>query len=188
MELGLISRGGIIWLEHRQTRAATYWLRQVLRFSGGPPVGSPPAAPCRVPSPARPVDGGCPKGEESFRSSSTVKRSSSSGAVPEVSRMSRSTRCVLPELEAEASLHGQKPGNRAAGVSTGAAPEAVESLATRHLWIDRTSIRASCCSSCGSRLRRKVRRSAWLVVSGKVMRSASGTELQETDSSGKWCP
>ena len=76
--LGLISRGGIIWLEHRQT------------------IG-PPAAPLHVPSPTRLVDGGRSQRvkKASFGSSSTVKPSLSSGAVPEVGRMSRSTRCVL---------------------------------------------------------------------------------------------
>ena len=45
---------------------------------------------------------------------------------------------IALEVEAEASLHGQKPGDRAAGVSTAVAPEAMKSLATRDLRIDRT--------------------------------------------------
>ena len=81
--------------------------------------------------------------------------------------MSRSTRCVC--------LHRQKPGNGAAGVSTRVAPETVGSLTSRDLRVDGNPVRGEL----------KVRRSAWLEVSGKVIRSASGTPgdwLERTNS------
>ena len=49
---------------------------------------------------------------------------------------------IAPKAEVKASLYGQKPGDRAAGVSTGVPPEGMESLATRNLRIDRIPIRS----------------------------------------------
>ena len=82
------------------------------------------------------------------------------------------------------SLHRFASCTGAAGVSTGIAPEAVESLTSRDLGIDSSPIRARTCpSSCGSRRCRNVRRRAWNVASGKVIRNASGTGPQKTGSS-----
>ena len=48
---------------------------------------------------------------------------------------------IAPKAKAEASLYRQKPGNWAAGVSTGVAPETMGSLTSRDLRVDGTPIR-----------------------------------------------
>ena len=60
-------------------------------------MGSLPTELSRAPTPAKPSDGGRSQRAKkaSFGSNSTVKPSCTSGSVPEVGKMSRSTRCVL---------------------------------------------------------------------------------------------
>ena len=48
---------------------------------------------------------------------------------------------IAPKAKAKASLHWQKPGNGAAGVSTGVTPEAVVTLTFRDFWVYGAPIR-----------------------------------------------
>ena len=75
--------------------------------------------------------GSIPEGEEGKlreqfdREAILLQRVSTGGGQDESEHALR----IAPEAKAKASLYRQKPGNRATGVSTGVAPEAVESLA-----------------------------------------------------------
>ena len=83
-------------LEDRRTGTAPHRLRSLLRYSEGRTTTGQ-AASSRVGLLTRPVEGGRSQRvkKASFGSSSTIKPSCSSGAVPVVGSVSRSTRCVL---------------------------------------------------------------------------------------------
>lgn len=70
----------------------------------------------------------------------------------------------------------QKPCDGAARVGAGVALEAVSSLTLSDLRGNGMGAEVNICSPCGTRLRRKMRRRAWVETSGKVIRSASRTE------------